>query len=211
MSSDTEATLSQAALATLLEYGTATIYEASHLDCALDPGIGPMWRGSKVAGRALPVRCHPADNLPLHRAIEQAEPGDVLVVDGAGVICGYWGEVLAVAAQSRGVAGLVIDGGVRDIEQLEHLGFPVFARGLGIHRTGKNFPGLVGEQISVGGVVVGRGDAVVADSDGVVVLPVAEVPATISGSERRIQAEVDYMRRLKGGETTMDIMGLRHA
>lgn len=197
-------------LIALLKFGTATAYEASNLDCALDSAVRPVWRGCRTAGRALPVRCHPADNLPLHLALEHAMPGDVLVVDGAGELCGYFGEVLAIAAQQRGVVGLVIDGGVRDVDQMEDLGFPVFARGISVRRTGKHFAGRVGETISVAGVRVGRGDAVLADSDGVIVLPADAVPATLRGSEHRVDIESDYMRRLRGGEFTLDIMRLRN-
>ena len=193
----------------LAGFGAATIYEASGIDGALDPAIRPVFRGARIAGRALPVRTHPADNLPLHLAVEQAQPGDVLVVDGRQELCGYWGEVLAVAARVRGIAGLVIDGGVRDIVEQEELGFPVFARGVCVRRTGKSFPGIVNRPLTVGGVHVSPGDAVVADADGVVVLPPEAVEATITASQERLAKEAAFMERIRAGEATMDIYGFR--
>lgn len=193
----------------LARYGAATIYEAAGLDSALDPAIRPVYKGARIAGRALPVRTHPADNLPLHLAVEQARPGDVLVVDGREELCGYWGEVLAVAAQTRGIRGLVMDGGVRDIVEQEELGFPVFSRGVCVRRTGKNFPGKVNEPVVVGGVLVNPGDAVVADADGVVVLPPSAIEATLDASRDRLDKEAAYMDRIRAGELTLDIYGLR--
>lgn len=203
------AAVTDAQLEELARIGVATAYEASGLDCALDPAIRPVWRGPRVAGRALPVRTHPADNLPLHLAVEQAQPGDLLVVDGREEICGYWGEVLAVAAQQRGIVGLVMDGGVRDTAEQEALGFPVWSRGVGVRRTGKFWPGPVGEPITVAGVPVRRGDAVVADSDGVLVLPAEAVVATLIASKQRLAKEDGIMRRIRDGEATMDIYGFR--
>lgn len=196
-------------LRALAGFGTATIYEASGLDCALDPALRPVYPGARLAGRALPVRTHPADNLPLHLALEQAGPGDVLVVDGRQELCGYWGEVLAVAAQARGVAGLVIDGGVRDVVEQERLGFPVFARGVCVRRTGKANRGIVGAPLTVAGVLVQPGDAVVADADGVVVLPPGAVTPTLEASGTRIAKEDAIMARLRDGELTLDLYGFR--
>jgi 4-hydroxy-4-methyl-2-oxoglutarate aldolase len=205
----TDAVVTDEQLAELARLGVATVYEASGLDCALDPAVRPVWRCPRVAGRALPVRTHPADNLPLHLAVERARPGDLLVVDGREEICGYWGEVLAVAAQQRGIVGLVIDGGVRDTTEQEVLGFPVWSRGVGVRRTGKFWPGLVGEAISVAGVPVRPGDAVVADADGVLVLPAEVVEATLAAARQRIEKEDGIMRRLHEGELTMDVYGFR--
>jgi 4-hydroxy-4-methyl-2-oxoglutarate aldolase len=205
----TDAVVTDEQLAELARLGVATVYEASGLDCALDPAVRPVWRCPRVAGRALPVRTHPADNLPLHLAVERARPGDLLVVDGREEICGYWGEVLAVAAQQRGIVGLVIDGGVRDTTEQEGLGFPVWSRGVGVRRTGKFWPGLVGEAITVAGVPVRPGDAVVADADGVLVLPAEAVEATLAAARQRIEKENGIMRRLREGELTMDVYGFR--
>ena len=201
--------ISDAQIAALAGFGTATAYEAAGIDCALDPAIRPVYPGARIAGRALTVRTHPADNLPLHLAVEQAQPGDVLVVDGREELCGYWGEVLAIAAQVRGITGLVMDGGVRDIREQEELGFPVFSRGVCVRRTGKNFPGLVNQPATVGGVLVNPGDAVIADADGIVVLAPEVVDATIAASQERVDKEAGFMERIRAGESTMDIYGFR--
>lgn len=193
----------------LLGLGTATLYEASGLDCDLDPRIRPAWPGARVCGTALPVRTAAADNLPVHRAVEQAGPGDVLVVDGRGAACGYWGEVLAVAARRRGVLGLVIDGGVRDVDELAGLEFPAFSRHVAVRRTAKDDPGTVGDPIELGGRPVHRGDLVVADADGVLILPAAEVPRIHAAATGRARAEAGYLERLRAGELTLDIYGLR--
>jgi 4-hydroxy-4-methyl-2-oxoglutarate aldolase len=192
-----------------LVLGAATVYEASKLDCALPATLRPAWAGAAVAGPALPVRTAPADNLPLHLALEQARPGEVLVVDGHGVACGYWGEVLTVAAQQRGIAGLVIDGGVRDVDRLAELGFPVFSSVVAIPGTVKADPGTIGEPITIGTAPVARGDIVVADADGVVVVPMAKAAEVLAAARRRQQAEAGYLARLRSGELTTDIYGLR--
>lgn len=194
--------------ADLLRLGTATVYEASGLDCALQPGLEPAWPGAAVAGPAYPVRCHPADNLALHLALELAPAGAVLVADGSGVRCGYFGEVMAVAAQTRAIAGLVIDGGVRDHRELETGRFPVHAVGSGLHRTSKHRPGLVGVPITVRGVAVAAGDVVIADADGVVVVPqdaVHEVHAAALVRQAREEAQLDELR---AGRTTVELFGL---
>ncbi|MFD3524240.1 4-carboxy-4-hydroxy-2-oxoadipate aldolase/oxaloacetate decarboxylase [Streptomyces sp. NPDC058653] len=197
--------------AVFLRLGTATLYEASKLDCFLPPRIRPVWPGAAVVGRALPVSTAPADNLPLHLALEQAEPGDVLVVDGRRESCGYWGEVLTAAARARGVLGLVIDGGVRDVDQLRARGFPVFSSAIAVRTTVKDDVGTVGTPIVLGGVTVGRGDLVVADSDGVVVIPSAAVETVRAGGLAREAAETGYLSRIDKGELTLDIYGFRPA
>lgn len=192
----------------LLELGSATVYEASGLDCDLDPAIRPVWPGARVAGPALPVRTAAADNLPLHLAVARARPGEVLVVDGRAAACGYWGEVLAVAARARGIAGLVIDGGVRDVERLAELGFPVFSSAVAVRRTAKADPGVVGGPVEVGGRPVVRGDVVVADADGVVVLPAGRLAAVREAARERAAKEARHLDRIRGGELTVDLYGL---
>ena len=193
----------------LLELGTATLYESSGIDCNLDAALRPAWPGARVCGAAFPVRAGAEDNLALHLAVERAAPGDVLVADGGGLACGYWGEILAVAAQVRGVAGLVIDGGVRDVDRLEELGFPVWSRWVSVRRTVKEVAGDVGVATVVAGVPVGPGDVVVADVDGVIVLPRARVDEIASGGEKRLAKEEGFLERIRAGESTVDLFGLR--
>ena len=193
--------------AEVLSLGSATIYEASGLDCFLPISLRPAWPGASVVGRALPVRTAPGDNLPLHLALEVATPGEVLVVDAAGAPHGYWGEVLAVAAQRRGVRGLVIDGGVRDTERLEELRFPVFSSVIALRGTAKDDPGSVGEPLTLGAAPVSRGDVVVADRDGVVVLPADNFDAILRAARERQQKEEGFLERIRAGELTLDIYG----
>ncbi|BCB77892.1 RraA family protein [Phytohabitans flavus] len=193
----------------LLTLGTATVYEASKRDCVLPHRLRPVWAGAAVVGPALPVSTAAGDNLPLHRAVEEAMPGEVLVVDGQDAPHGYWGEVLTVAAQRRGVAGLVIDGGVRDIERIGELRFPVFSSSVAVPGTVKSDPGTVGERITLGRVAVRRGDIVVADADGVIVLDPQWIDSVLPAARARQATEADHLERIRRGELTMDIYGLR--
>ncbi len=193
----------------LLALGTATLYEASKLDCFLDVAFRPAWDGAQLAGRAVPVCAQLGDNLALHHGIEAAAPGDVLLVDAGGAPFGYWGEVMAVAAQARGIRGLVIDGGVRDTGQLETLGFPVFSTAIAIRGTIKQWPGTVGRPITLRGRVIRHGDVVVADRDGIVVLPAECYERILDASRERVAKEESFMDRLRAGETTLDLYGFR--
>ncbi|MFC6022575.1 RraA family protein [Plantactinospora solaniradicis] len=191
--------------AELLALGTATVYEAAREECFLPYTLRPAWVGARLAGPALPVRTAPADNLPLHLAVAAARPGQVLVVAAQGEPCGYWGEVLTVAAQQRGIAGLVIDGGVRDTAALAALAFPTFSSSIALRTTLKNDPGTVGEPIVLGGVTVHTDDLVLADEDGVVVLPADRVGTVLTAARQRQQAERRYLNRIRQGELTVDI------
>lgn len=195
--------------AELLELGTATVYEASGVDCFLPARLRPVWPEAALVGTALPVSMAAGDNLPLHVALEHARPGDVLVADGQNAEHGYWGEILAAAAQQRGVLGLVIDGGVRDTVRLRELGFPVFSSSVTMRGTGKADAGSVGEPVRLGGVVVRRGDVVLADADGVLVLPAGLVERTAKAAKARQEKEAGYLRRIAAGEPTLDIYGFR--
>lgn len=189
----------------LFALGSATLYEASGLDCFLPVTLRPAWPGARLVGTALPVRTAAGDNLPLHLALEAAGPGDVLVVDAAGAAHGYWGEVLAVAAQVRGVHGLVIDGGVRDTEQLQELEFPAFSSLIALQGTTKHDPGTIGEPIILGAVRVAMGDIVVADRDGAVVIPADRFDAVLVAARARQQKEEEFLTRIRAGELTTDL------
>jgi len=168
--------------------------------------IKPVARGMRFAGPALTVQSPGGDNLWLHRAIYAAQPGDVLVVSVSGAYeHGYWGEIMATAAKVRGLAALVIDGCVRDGELLGDIGFPVFARGLCIRGTGKDFGarGWIGHPTLFDNVTVNAGDLVVGDGDGVVAIPRERAEAVVEASRQREAAEADQLRRLEAGETTM--------
>lgn len=203
--------MTAAARERLATIDTATIHEAQSRLGALDPTIKPAWPAPRTAGRAFTVRCHPGDNLAIHRAVAVAEAGDMLVVDAGGHLAGYWGEVLAVAAQARGIAGLVIDGGCRDVEAVAELGFGMWSRGVSIAGCVKATPGWIGEPIACGGIVVRTGDFIVADGDGVVAVPAELIEATAAAADARIAKEQGMMERLRAGELTLDLFGLRDA
>ncbi|MBV5263699.1 RraA family protein [Pinisolibacter aquiterrae] len=197
-------------VATALSLPTATLHEAAGKIGALPSAIKPVAPTMRLAGPALPVHSPGGDNLWLHRALEAARPGDVMVVHVSGAFdYGYWGEIMSTAAKSRGLAGLVIDGCVRDGDLLDEVGVPVFARGLSIRGTGKDFGALgwVGHPILLGNVVVQPGDLIVGDGDGLVALPRASVPTVLAASAAREAAEQGQIGRLLAGETTMEIFG----
>ncbi len=193
-----------------LHLGTSTLFEASQGKArALDPAIRPVWGAAAVCGPAYPVVLVPGDNLAIQHAVELAPPGSVLVVDAAGLLLGHWGEVLSWAALVQGIRGLVIDGGVRDIGALEGLGFPVFARGVSMKGTVKQAIGSLGTSAVVGGVTVDLGDLVVADRDGVMVLPAEDVESTLESARARETHEREVIEQLKQGERMLDLFGWR--
>ncbi len=195
--------------ARLAEFDPATLHEAGGRIGAVDHAIKPVTGPAAVAGRAFTARCHPGDNLAIHRAVAEAGAGDVLVVDAGGHVAGYWGEVLAVAAQARGIQALIIDGGVRDSVAQRRRGFPVWARGVSILGTVKVTPGAIGEPITCGGVPVRTGDYVIADDDGVVIIPHERASEVIEAARQRVDKETALMQRLAAGELTLDLLNLR--
>lgn len=204
-----EIAYSIAALEQALKLGTSTLYEASGIPTsAVDSQIRPVWTGAAVAGPAYPLECAPGDNLAIHVAMEQVPEGSVLVVSTGGLVAGYWGEVLTVAAEAAGVAGLVIDGGVRDIAALRSRRFPVFTRGVSVHGTLKASVPSVGQPLSFTGTPVAAGDLVVADDDGVVIIPAAYAEATLTQGQARADKEDTMMAALKQGQSTLELMGL---
>ena len=191
--------------------GAATLHEAAGRIGALPSGIQPLSPELSVAGPAFPVVVPPGDNLWLHHAIAQASPGDVLVVSTGGAReFGYFGEVMAVAALARGIAGLVIDGGVRDAAQMIALGFPVFADRRCIRGTIKDprKSGSLGAPLTIGTTQIERDDLVVGDADGVVVIPEPRIEAVIALGAEREAAEAEYFARLRAGETTLGVYHL---
>ncbi len=166
----TTKTSSEGVAAALARLGSATIGESGGL--AADRRLRPAWTGATVAAPAYPVGCTPGDNLAVHVAVTKAPQGSVLVVDvGQVADRGYWGEVLTTAAEAAGLAGLVLDGGVRDVAALEAHRFPVFSAAIALTGATKDKPGTVGVPVRVGGVEVAAGDWVVADVDGVAFVP----------------------------------------
>lgn len=191
---------------------TSTLHEAGGKLGALPSAIKPVAPGMAFAGPALTVQSPPGDNLWLHRALDIAQPGQVLVVHCSGAHeHGYWGEIMATMAMARGLAGLVIDGCVRDGALLAALGFPVFARGLCMRGTGKDFGaiGWINHPVCIGDVVVQAGDLVAGDGDGVVALPQARAAQVVDLGRQREADEAAIVQRLKAGEATLDVYGWR--
>lgn len=189
----------------------ATVHEAFGRRGALPARIKPIDPRFRVCAPAFTVDCPPGDNLWIHRALYRASPGDVLVVDTRGGFeWGYWGEILSVAAAARQLGGLVIDGGVRDVDQLVEVGLPVFASNVCIQGTDKQLQsdGHLGEPLSLGTTLVRTSDIIVGDRDGLVAVPSSEVSAVIAAARARIAKEQDVMARLRDGETTLAIYDL---
>lgn len=197
-------------LEALAEIDVATIYEAQGAYNALPPEIRTPHPGTELTGVAYPVSASPGDNLWLHRAVAMAPAGAVLVVSTGGrPEHGYWGEVLAEAAMAAGIRGLVIDGGVRDVRALGSLGFPVFARRIDIRGTTKDpaLPGGAGTAVRIGDVRVAAGDVVRGDDDGVVIVEGDRLGEVLEASRARIAKEADFIRRLRAGESSLDLYG----
>jgi 4-hydroxy-4-methyl-2-oxoglutarate aldolase len=201
MSADVEVTHA------LLELGAATLGESGAR--AMRARVHAAWPGARLAAPAFPVRCTSGDNLAIHVAVARAAAGDALVVDvGNFRELGYWGEVLTTAAQARGLSGLVIDGGVRDITEIQAHGFPVFSSMIALRGATKSRTGVIRAPIQCGGVAVELGDWVVGDADGVVVVPEATLADVINAGRVRASKEAAMFRSLWEGRTTLELLDL---
>jgi 4-hydroxy-4-methyl-2-oxoglutarate aldolase len=194
----------------LAGYGVATVHEATGRAGYLGPGLRPNQQGTRVAGTALTALCWPGDNLMIHAAVEQARAGDIIVIaftspstDGA------FGELLATSLASRGVRGLVTGGGLRDTQELRDLGFPAWSAHVSAQGTVKETPGSVNVPVTLGGQVIWPGDAIVADDDGVCVVPRREVPAAVAASAARTVKEEAARKQLADGVLGLDLYQLR--
>jgi 4-hydroxy-4-methyl-2-oxoglutarate aldolase len=190
------------------ELPTSTIHEGAGRIGALPAAIEPLEAHFRVCGPAVTVHSPAGDNLWLHRAIYLAQPGDVLVVDvEGGYEFGYWGEIMSCAARQCGLAGLVINGCVRDGATLASSDFPVFARGLCMRGTGKDYGarGWINYPTLIEDVVVRAGDLIVGDYDGVVAIPRTLVADVVEKSVAREAKEASILKRLRQGERTLDI------
>ena len=198
-----------AIIRTLGDFGSATIYEAQGAHGALDSGIKPIHPDMRIAGPAFTVDAWPADNLMLHCALLKAQPGDVLVVDAKGFVeAGAWGDVLTEQAVKQGIAGLVINGAVRDANAIVKMGFPVFSRGLSIKGTSKNRPGRLNVPVCFGDVQINPGDIIVGDQDGIVVVPKEGLQFALENSQAREEKEAMFRERIRKGATTVELLDL---
>lgn len=192
-----------------MRLGAATLYEGQGQVGAMDCGIKPLLPEFRLAGVALTVNCAPGDNLILHYALTQGQPGDVLVIDAKGFLeCGHMGDVMSFAARQAGFAGIVIDGSVRDSAGVIEMNYPVFARGLSIKAPTKNQPGKLNVPILCGGVLVRPGDVIVGDRDGLVVIDPSKLQSVIDAAEERERHETELRGAIAKGKTTVELGGL---
>jgi 4-hydroxy-4-methyl-2-oxoglutarate aldolase len=194
----------------LAAFGSATVHEAIGRAGFLGPAIRPVHLGARVGGTAVTVVCWPGDNLMIHAAVEQCRPGDILVVTTTSPSSdGSFGELLGTSLQHRGVRGLVTTGGVRDVGELHEMGFPVFCAAVSAQGTVKATAGAVNVGVSIGGQPIAPGDAIVADDDGVVVVPRPGVSRALAAARDRTARENAAREAFRRGELGLDRYGLR--
>ena len=192
----------------LAQFSTPTLHEALGKIGNLPSAIKPIAPGMRVCGPAYPVQTMPRDNKIIHRAYASAKPGDVLVVHCSDYYeAGYWGDLMSLGAKTQGIAGLVIDACVRDADDIEAMGFPVFGRGLCIRGTSSIEGGTLNEPIIIGGILINPGDIIVGDRDGVVVVPKDRIAEAIEKAFAREAREESIREQLRQGRTSIQIYG----
>ncbi len=189
--------------------GVATVYEASGRKGFIDSAIKPAVRGTRVCGTAYTVQCAPGDNLMLHKALQCATAGDVLVAGvGEEPEYGYWGALMATAGMAKGLGGLAIDGCVRDSAEIIEMGFPVFCRGFCIKGTTKSVLGLINYPLNFGHITVFPGDLIMGDDDGMVVVRYEECQDVLEKSLKRLEMEEGKTKQLKKGVSSVELNNL---
>ena len=197
-------------LAELARLGSATVYEAGGRRGYVDVDLHQIVAGSRVAGPARTVRCGQDDNLMVHAVMAEAQPGEVLVLTMPEPRpVALVGDLLATQAKARGVAALLIDASVRDVEELAELGLPIWARWVRIKGAGKDLPGTIGEPVTVGGTAIRSGDVVVLDADGAAVVEEERLEEVLKASRERHENERVKRAKLEQGALSFELDGLR--
>lgn len=184
----------------------ATVYEASGRKGYIDNAIGPAAPGNRICGTAYTVQCAPGDNLMLHKALQRAPKGYVIVASvGSEHNYGYWGGLMASAAVARGLGGLAIDGSIRDSDEIAKMGFSVFCRGFCIRGTNKTTLGIINYPVNFGGTTIFPGDLILGDADGMVVVAAKDCAEVLSKSLKRVEFEEGKTAQLKAGVSSVEL------
>lgn len=194
----------------LTQYGVATVYEAAGRVGLIDIPLAQLIPGSRAAGAARTVRCGQGDNLMVHAVMEQVQPGEILVLtmpepEPVALI----GELLVTQALARQAAGILVDAAVRDVEELQTLGLPIWTRWVRVRGATKTSVGAINEPVTVGGTTIAPGDLVLLDADGAVALAATSVPAALEAARARARHETALRAQLQGGALSYDLSGLR--